>query len=111
MSSLDVEAQYELAAKVQNLIMFVGLLTAEEIIGIKQMRDQVKEQVSSLQAVSGTLVPMEEAEKKIAHYRAIIKRSDALIAIAESNEEMKAADAEYEKNKNSRETISRMFGL
>lgn len=111
MSELSLDAQYELAAKIQNLIMFVGLLTPEEIDGIKQMRDQTEQQISSLSAISGTLTPFEESENKIAHYRAIIKRSDAIISIAESNKDMQDADAEFEASKKGRADIARMFGL
>jgi len=111
MSELSLDAQYELAAKVQNLIMFVGLLTPEEIEGIKQMRDQVEQNISSLSAISGTITPLEESENKIAHYKAIVKRSNAILAIAESNADMQAADAEFEASKKGREEIKRMFGL
>lgn len=111
MSELSLDAQYELAAKVQNLIMFVGLLTPEEIEGIKQMRDQVEQNISSLSAMSGVITPFEESENKIAHYRAIIKRSNAILAIAESNQEMQEADAEFEQSKKGRDEINALFGL
>lgn len=111
MADLDMDAQYELANKIQTLIMFVGLLKPEEIEGIKKMRDQVEESISRLAAVSGTLTPLEESDNKIAHYRAIVKRADAILAIAESNEDMKLADAEFEASKKGREQIKEFFGL
>jgi hypothetical protein len=109
--SLDIDAQYELANKIQTLIMFVGLLKPEEIDGIKQMRDQVEDNISSLSAISGTITPFEESENKIAHYRVIIKRCDAILAIAESNKDMADADAEFEASKKGRDEINALFGL
>lgn len=111
MSELSLDAQYELANKIQTLIMFVGMLTPEELDGIKQMREQVEQQISSLSAVSGIITPLEETENKIAHNKCIIKRCDAILAIAESNQEMQDADIEFEKSKKGREDIAALFGL
>lgn len=111
MSTLDIDKQYELAAKIQNLIMFVGLMTPEEVIAVKAMRDQIEDSMSSLAAISGTITPLEESDHKIAHYKVMIKRIDAVLAIAESNTEMQDADEEFEKSKKGRDDIKRMFGL
>ena len=109
--SLDIDKQYELAAKIQNLIMFVGMLTPEEVDGIKQMRDNLEEQISRLSAMSGVITPYEESQNKIAHYKASIKRADAILAIAETNQEMQDADAEFEASKKGRDEINALFGL
>lgn len=109
--SMDIDKQYELAAKIQNLIMFVGLLTPEEVTGIKDMREQVSDQISSLSAISGVITPLEESENKIAHYRCIVKRCDAILAIVESNMDMQAADQEFEASKKGRAEINALFGL
>lgn len=111
MSKLDIDAQYELASKIQNLIMFVGLLKDDEIIALREMRNSVEDQISQLGAVAGIITPLEETEQKIAHLKAIIKRTDAVISIHETNVDMKEADEVFEASKKGREQIKELFGL
>lgn len=111
MSLLTTDEQYELATKIQTLIMFVGALNVKEVMGIQQMREQVEDQISSLSAVSGIITPLEESENKIAHYRCILKRCDAILAIHESNLDMAEADKKFEDSKKGREQIKELFGL
>lgn len=111
MSKLDLDAQYELAAKVQNLVMFVGLLKPEEIEALQELKQNLRDDNSKIGAMSGTILPLEESEHKISRQRSMIKRIDALIAIHESNVEMQDADTELEKSKKGRESINALFGL
>ncbi len=111
MSKLDLDAQYELAARIQNLIMFVGLLTPDEIDALKELKENLHSSNSSLGAVAGILAPLEESEHKISRQRAMIKRIDAFLALAETNQEMQDADAELDKAKKGRDTINALFGL
>jgi hypothetical protein len=108
---LSLDRQYDLAGKIETLIMFVGLLADDEVEAIKSLKEKLEDEIPSLQAVAGVLAPLEETEHKIAHYRAMIKRTDAIIAISESNKEMSVADGDLEKSKESRDMIAKMFGL
>lgn len=111
MSKLSLDAQYELAAKVQNLIMFIGLISDEEIEALRDLKRSLQDSNSKLGAVAGILAPLEESEHKISRQQAMIKRIDAFIAIAETNQEMQDADQELEKAKKGRETINSLLGL
>ena len=111
MPEMDLDKQYELAGKIQNLVMFVGLLSEEEVSALKELRQALKDQSGSISAVAGTLVDLEKAEHKVDRNAAMTKRIDAIIAISESNVELQAADAKLENAEKSRETINRMFGL
>lgn len=111
MSELSLDAQYELAAKVQNLIMFIGLISDEEIEALRELKRSLQDSNSKLGAVAGILAPLEESEHKISRQQAMIKRIDAFIAIAETNQEMQDADQELEKAKKGRETINSLLGL
>lgn len=111
MSSLDLDAQYDLANKIQNLIMFVGLLKPEEVEALHELKKSLQDSNSTMGAVAGILAPLEESEHKIARQRAMIKRIDAFIAISETNHEMQDADQELEKSKKGREKINALFGL
>lgn len=111
MSKLSLDAQYELAAKVQNLVMFVGLLSDDELEALAELKSNLQESNSTLSSVAGILTPLEESEHKIARQRAMIKRVDALIALHETNQEMQDADTELEKSKKGREEIARLFNL
>lgn len=111
MSKLDLDAQYELAARIQNLIMFVGLLTPDEVDALKELKKSLQESNSSLGAVAGILAPLEESEHKISRQRSMMKRIDAFLALAETNQELQDADHELEKAKKGRETINALFGL
>jgi len=111
MSKLDLDAQYDLAFKIQNLIMFVGLLSDEEVEALHELKKQLKESNSTTMAASGTLIPLEKAEHKVARQRAMIKRIDAFIAISESNKDMQDADVELEKTERGQKKIEELFNL
>lgn len=111
MSKLSLDAQYDLAAKIQQLVIFVGLLQPEEIEALKDLKKSLQESNSTMGAVAGILAPLEESEHKISRQRSMIKRIDAFIAISETNHEMQDADSELEKAKKGRETINALFGL
>lgn len=111
MSKLDLDKQYELATKIQHLIMFVGLLQPDEVEALKELKKNLQESNSSIGAVAGILTPLEESDHKISRQRAMIKRIDAFLAISETNHEMQDADDELEKSKKGRETINALFGL
>lgn len=111
MSKLDLEKQYELAGRIQQLIIFVGLLSEDEVEALKELRQNLKESNSSLNAVAGILTPLEESDHKISRQTAMIKRIDAFLAIHETNQEIGDADAKLAKDKAGRETINKMFGL
>lgn len=111
MSKLDIDKQYDLAAKIQQLIIFVGLLSDEEVEALKDLRKSLIESNSSLNAVAGILTPLEESDHKISRQKSMIKRIEAFIAISETNKEMGDADEKLAKDKAGKETINRMFGL
>lgn len=111
MSILSTEDQYNLAAKVQNLIMFVGLLTPDEVETLEKLRDNLKEDNSRIAAISGTIVSMEKADHKIARQNAMVKRINAVLAIHQSNVEMGDADQKLADDEAGREQINKMFGL
>ncbi len=111
MSKLDLEAQHELASRIQNLVMFVGLLKPEEIEALKDLKQSLQESNGNLSAVAGILTTLEDSEHKISRQRSMIKRIDAFIAIHETNFEMQDADQELEKSKKGRESINALFGL
>lgn len=111
MSELSLDAQYELAAKIQNLIMFVGLISDDEIDALRELKKSLQDSNSKIGAVAGILTPLEESEHKISRQQAMIKRIDAFIAIAETNQEMQDADEELEKSKKGREKIAELFNL
>ena len=58
MSKLDLDAQYELAARIQNLIMFVGLLTPDEVDALKELKENLQKSNSTMGAVAGILAPL-----------------------------------------------------
>jgi hypothetical protein len=111
MSDLPLDAQYELAAKIQQLVIFTGLLSDDEIEALKKMRANLKDQNSNLSAVSGVITPMAESEHKIARNHAMIKRIDALVAIHESNYDLRDADNEFQNSKDNHQKVLDMFGL
>lgn len=111
MSILSIDQQYEFGAKIQNLIMFVGLLTEDEIETLHELRKNLVSQNSTLGAASGTLIPLEKADHKIARHNAMIKRLDAIIAIHESNLEMEDADISFKEAQEGRRKINELFGL
>lgn len=111
MSNLDLDAQYELGEKIKALVMFVGLLTLDEIDAIKELKHNLQESNSTMSAIGGLITPLEESDHKIARQRAMIKRIDAVLAIAETNQEMQDADIELQKAKAGREKINALFGL
>lgn len=111
MSKLDLDAQYELAARIQNLLMFVGLLSADEIEALKELKQSLQDDNSRIGAMSGTILPFEESEHKIKRQQVMIRRIDAFMALAESNHEMQDVDAELEKSKKGREQLKELFGL
>ena len=106
-----MERQLELAEKIKTLIMFVGILEPDEVQDIKNMRDSIQEQISTLHTIGGLLTPLEESDKKIAHLKATIKRINAILDISESNIDMQKADAQYNLDKQNSKQIMGMFGL
>lgn len=111
MSKLNIDQQYELAAKIQNLVMFVGLLSMSEVESLKELRSQLKDQNSRLNAVAGVITPLAETNHKVARHNAMIKRIDAIIAISESNFDMMTADKNLKSEKEGQDKIAEMFGL
>lgn len=111
MSELNIDQQYELAAKIQNLVIFVGLLSVTEVDTLRKLRKQLLDQNSRLEAVAGVITPLHESEHKVSHHNAMIKRIDAIIAISESNFDMAGADKKLEDAKEGQDKIAKMFGL
>lgn len=111
MAVLNIDEQYEFGERIKTIVMFVGLLTEDEIDTLKSLRDNLKEQNSSLGAVAGILTPLEESEHKISRHNSMVKRIDAILAIHESNLEMGDADNKLANEKSSRAQINSMFGL
>lgn len=111
MSLLSIDQQYEFAAKIQNLIMFVGLLTDDEVETLQTMRKQLQKEIGNLGAVAGVLAPLAESDHKISHNEIMIKRLDAILAIHQSNLDMRDADNKLESQKAGEQKIKDMFGL
>ena len=111
MSTLELDAQYELASKIQNLIMFVGLLSDDEIAALKELKKSLHDSNSKTSSVAGLLVPLEKAEHKIKRQSIMIKRIDAFIQIAASNNELQDADRELDDKLKGKEKLEELFGL
>lgn len=111
MSKLSLDDQYNLAAKIQNLVMLIGLLTDDETEALLEMRRNLLEQVSKLQAIGGTIVPLESSEHKVSHLNAMVARIDAILSINNSNVMMQEADKKLQDDQDSRGKIAAMFGL
>lgn len=111
MALLSKEDQEVLAEKIKMLITLVGLLTPDEIETLEKMRENLKNDISKLQAIGGLLVDIDESDNKIAHYNAMIKRTDAVIAIHESNVEMNDADLNLASRKENAKAINALFNL
>lgn len=111
MAVLSIDDQYEFGEKIKTIVMFIGLLTEDELDTLKSLRDNLKKENSTLGAVAGIITPLEESEHKMARHNAMVKRIDALIAIHESNFEMGDADSTLAEAKAGRDKINSMFGL
>jgi hypothetical protein len=111
MSKLTIDEQYAFGEKLKQLVIFVGLLTDAEIEALKGLRQDLREQNSTLSTTAGVLTDFDASEHQIARHDAMIKRIDAVLAIHESNLEMDDADQKYATEKASREQLNRMFGL
>lgn len=111
MSNLSLEKQEELAARIMQLVVFVGLLTPDEVESLKELRQNLQESNGTMNAVAGILAPLEEANHKVSRQQAMIKRIDAFIALHESGVDLQQADEEFKKAKDGQAQVNRLFGL
>lgn len=111
MSLLSHEDQLIFGEKIKQLIMFVGLLSPDEIETLKQLKESLYEENSTLNTIGGVLVDIDKADHKIARHKAMIKRIDGLVAIHESNLEMGDANVTLAEKQKGKQTINELFGL
>lgn len=111
MSKLSIDEQYNFAEKLKQLVIFVGLLSDDEVGALKELRDNLLKQNNNLRTVGGILVDLDAADHKIARHEAMVQRIDGLLAIHESNKLLADADSEYADKKASNEKLNAMFGL
>lgn len=101
----------ELAAKIEQILMVIGLLDEREIAAMNRLKESIADEASKLHAVAGLLVPLHEANYKLKQLSVQTVRIESLIKIVESNKQLQEAGEELDESKKHQETINNMFGL
>jgi len=101
----------EIAKKLDDIFDLVDLLSEEDIDYLRDVKDEIQDANSSLQAVGGILTPLNQSTVKIKMGKQAMNRIDGLIMIIDAIGSNKKIKEDYVKEEMAQKNINNMFGL